>query len=58
MAHWSDSHGNVADLIRDLEERGEISTAAAAADVAEKPWHFEMEWDRYAKEHDALEVAA
>ncbi len=55
---WYDSHANVADLLRDLEQRGEIWNVDQAVAVAEKPWHWEIEHQRMLKERDALEVPA
>jgi hypothetical protein len=55
---WYDDHGNVAMLLRDLEERCEVTTVDGAIDVAEKPWKWQMEWDRLVKESDDRELTA
>lgn len=47
----------VVQLLRDLEERGEIHTAQDAIDVAAKPWKYTPEMRRLLRERELSEAA-
>lgn len=49
---WFRDHENLADLVRDLLERGELP-ADQFAYLLEKPWKWRPEWERFCRSRRA-----